>query len=260
MKKLLQFTSTFVFTLLLCFFINPAVPKADTIDALHTADLPAVARMMAVRSSSGVDTGNREYLVTFNANYGTVNGSSYMTTVNQRLTSLPTAVRQGYTFRGWYTQSSGGSLITTNTRFSMDTNVYAQWDNYDVGFRDFYLSNIQDTSVTITAQIPNTYVRTWGISYGTSSNYMPESRVMTLYTQATTLTVSLTGLMPNTTYYYKFYYIADTMRIESGIGSFTTGRMSEFSVTFYPNGGTVNGQSSITTVNQKLPYLPTAYR
>ena len=74
MKKLLQFTSTFVFTLLLCFFINPAVPKADTIDALHTADLPAVARMMAVRSSSGVDTGNREYLVTFNANYGTVNG------------------------------------------------------------------------------------------------------------------------------------------------------------------------------------------
>lgn len=260
MKKILQFTSTFVFTLLLCFFINPAVPKADTIDALHTADLPAVARMMAVRSSSGVDTGNREYLVTFNANYGTVNGSSYMTTVNQRLTSLPTAVRQGYTFRGWYTQSSGGSLITTNTRFSMDTNVYAQWDNYDVGFRDFYLSNIQDTSVTITAQIPNTYVRTWGISYGTSSNYMPESRVMTLYTQATTLTVSLTGLMPNTTYYYKFYYIADTMRIESGIGSFTTGRMSEFSVTFYPNGGTVNGQSSITTVNQKLPYLPTAYR
>ncbi len=268
MKKLLQFTSIFIFTLLLCFCLNPADIKADSIhipmdvNELQKADIRTVPHIMAVRSSSGIDNGNtaKEYVISFNPNYGTLNGSNYMVTVNQKLTGLPTAVRSGYTFRGWYTQSNGGTLITPNTVFTMDTNVYAQWDNYDAGFRDFYISNISDTSVNITALIPNTYVRTWGISFGTSNTYMPESRVMNLYTQTSALTTSITGLQPFTTYYYRVYYIADTQRIESRIGSFSTGRTSEFMVTFYPNGGTINGQYSIVTVGQKLPYLPTAFR
>lgn len=266
MKKLLQFTSIFVFTLLLSFYLNPADLKADSrnipadVSALRKADIPAAPHIMAVRSSSGIDNGNKEYVVSFNPNYGTLNGSSYMLTVNKKLTELPTATRAGYTFRGWYTQSSGGTLVTTNTEFHMDTNVYAQWDNYDAGFRDFYVSNITETSVNITALIPNTYVRTWGILYGTSNTYMSESRTMNLYTQTSALTTSITGLLPYTTYYYRVYYIADTQRIESRIGSFSTGRTSEFTVTFYPNGGTMNGQYTLVTVGQKLPYLPIASR
>lgn len=266
MKKLFQFTSIFIFTLLLCFSLDPADIKAHStniptnVSSLHKADISAVPHIMAVRSSSGIDNEKKEYVVSFNPNYGTLNGSSYMLTVNQRLTGLPTAVRAGYTFRGWYTQSSGGTLVTTNTIFTMDTNVYAQWDNYDAGFIDFYISNINETSVNLTALIPNTYVRTWGVSYGTSSTYMSESRTMNLYTQTSALTTSITGLLPYTTYYYRVYYIADTERMESRIGSFSTGRTSEFMVTFYPNGGTMNGQYSIVTVGQKLPYLPAAFR
>lgn len=278
MKKLSQSISVFLCTLLFClFYINPANIKAESSAAatdfeheykqieseaalrLHAADVPEIPRLMTTRSSSGI-VPKPEYVITFNASYGTLNGNSSQTTVNQRLTSLPTAVRPGYTFRGWYTQSSGGTQITTNTTFSMNTNVYAQWDNYDANYRDFYISDIKDTSVAITTIIPNTYVRTWGISYGMSNVYLAESRVMNLYTSTTALTTTLTGLQPNTTYFFKVYYIADTTRIESGIGSFTTARANEYTISFYPNGGTVNGQSSVITSGQKLPYLPTAYR
>lgn len=280
MKKLLQSISIFLCTLLFClFYINPANTKADSFvskagceqtdkqieseaaSQLRAAPVSDLPRLMTTRSSSGiVPKPQQEYVITFNASYGTLNGNSSQTTVNQRLTSLPSAVRPGYTFRGWYTQSSGGTQITTNTTFSMNTNVYAQWDNYDANYRDFYISDIKDTSVAITTIIPDTYVRTWGISYGTSQTYLAESRIMNLYTSTTALTTTLTGLQPNTTYYFKVYYIADTIRIESGIGSFTTARANEYTISFYPNGGTVNGQSSVITAGQRLPYLPTAYR
>lgn len=283
MKKLLQFTSIFIFTMLLCFLINPANTKAetsapdtagiglqsgqstlDTIAKLRTADLPNALHTMSVRSSSGIDPGNntnREYYVTFYSNYGTISGSDFEITVNQRLTRMPTAYRSGYTFRGWYTQSSGGTLVTLGTKFSSDTSVYAQWDNYDAGFQDFYVSDISDTSVSITALIPqSTYVRTWGISYGTSNTYLSQTLTRNLYQSTSSLSATLTGLMPNTTYYFRVYYIADVTRIESRIGSFYTTRTTEYTVSFYPNGGTVNGQSTVTTVNQKVPYMPTAYR
>jgi len=287
MKKLLQFTSIFVCTLLLCFYITPMNVKADRSDPvtsgieLHSgqaasekaeygrqpeeiaglckANVTAASRETTVNTSSGINT-QQEYVITFNSNYGTLIGSSRQTTVNQKLTSLPIALRDGYTFRGWYTQSAGGDRVTTSMIFYSDTNVYAQWDNYELNFRDILVFNNSDTSVTITAIIPNTYIRNWGVSYGTANNYLSLARDTNLYSSTASLTTTLTGLSPNTTYFFKVYYIADTIRIESSIRSFTTARSAEYNVTFYPNGGTVSGQSTISTVNLKIPYLPSAYR
>ncbi len=269
MKKLLHFTSVLICTLLLCLYIAPdnvnanaSVIEQKCIPMLQKPDI-TLAREMTLRSSSGVNGGGntpREYVITFNANYGTINGSSRLTTTDQRLSSLPSASRPGYTFKGWYTQSVGGTLITTSTVFSYNTDVYAQWDTYDAYFRNFFISDISDTTVSIMALIQNTYVSTWGISFGTSSNYLSESRVMNQYSVSSALTMTLSGLTPNTTYFYKVYFIADNMRVESRVGSFTTARTAEYSVTFYANGGTVNGQSTLMTVNQMLPYLPGAYR
>lgn len=278
MKKLLQFTSALICTLLLCFYITPTNVKADSADPANTsirqqdeqtdkqmefarlykANVTAASQTRA-NTPSAINP-QQEYVITFNSNYGTLIGNNSQRTENQRLTSLPTAVRSGYTFRGWYTQSVGGERITTNRIFTGNTDVYAQWDNYEANFRDIFVSNNSDTSVTITAIIPNTYIRNWGVSYGTANNYLSLARDTNLYTSTSWLTTTLTGLAPNTTYFFRVYYFADTVRIESGIGSFTTARSAEYNVTFYPNGGTVSGQSTISTVNLKIPYLPSAYR
>lgn len=42
--------------------------------------------------------------------------------------TLPTPVRDGYTFLGWYTASSGGTQVTASTVMEkFNTTVYAQW-------------------------------------------------------------------------------------------------------------------------------------
>ena len=67
-----------------------------------------------------------EFVIIFDANGGTATFGS-LTTVGQRLPSLPGAVRSGYRFGGWFTAKAGGSRVTTDTVFSANTTVYAHW-------------------------------------------------------------------------------------------------------------------------------------
>ena len=78
------------------------------------------------------DTPAAEFTITFDANGGTSAVGS-MTTAGQKLPSLPGAVRGGYRFDGWYTESSGGTRITAQTVFSGNTTVYAHWTYMNSG-------------------------------------------------------------------------------------------------------------------------------
>ncbi len=201
-----------------------------------------------------------EYTIYFNPTNGILRENNIQTTVNQRVTWLPTPTRDGYSFSGWYTQPSGGTMVTTSTIFYANTEIYAQWNNVNTGYRDFIISNVTDTAATITAIIPSSQVTNWGVLYGTSTSNLQESKQLSQFAVTSALVTTLTGLTPGTTYYYKVYYYQDIRRMESGIGSFTTAKPSEYAVTFFANGGTLSGQDSIMTVNQKLPTLPSAYR
>ena len=66
-----------------------------------------------------------EYTITFDGRGGT--DPSPQTTTIQSLTHLPTSIRTGYVFQGWYTAIFSGTEITTSTEFFEDTTVYAQW-------------------------------------------------------------------------------------------------------------------------------------
>ncbi len=76
-----------------------------------------------------------EYTVTFNANGGSVSPSSAVTT-DGKLTALPTPIRSGYDFVGWYTTASGGDRVTVNTVFTKNTTIYAYWEKQSIGGGD----------------------------------------------------------------------------------------------------------------------------
>ena len=83
-------------------------------------------------NANWIYTDDSEYItphqIVFDANGGTISDSRTMTTdSNGKLSSLPTPTRTGYTFTGWYTAPTGGTRITTDTVFTQDTTVYAQW-------------------------------------------------------------------------------------------------------------------------------------
>lgn len=66
-------------------------------------------------------------VVTFDANGGVCSTLSLTVNSAGNLTRLPTPTFEGYTFIGWYTEFEGGSEVTLNTVFDLDTTVYAHW-------------------------------------------------------------------------------------------------------------------------------------
>lgn len=73
---------------------------------------------------------NQPYTVNFDANGGNVQTSNMTVTNGGAYGTLPTPVRDGYTFEGWYTSRSGGTQITTGTTVSLSGNqiLYAHWE------------------------------------------------------------------------------------------------------------------------------------
>ena len=68
-------------------------------------------------------------VITFNPTEGSIADSAKEQKINisGHLDSLPTASRSGYRLDCWYTEAEGGEKITTDTLFTENTTVYAQW-------------------------------------------------------------------------------------------------------------------------------------
>ncbi|MDE5562607.1 MAG: InlB B-repeat-containing protein [Clostridiales bacterium] len=75
-------------------------------------------------------TPGTEYTITFMVGTdGTMSLTpNYVQTTNGKLTSLPrVTANSGYTFNGWYTESTGGTAVTLETVFDKNTTLYAQY-------------------------------------------------------------------------------------------------------------------------------------
>ena len=74
------------------------------------------------------------YTVTFNANGGTVSPATASVTYDAAYGTLPTPTYSGYRFAGWWTATSGGSLVTSSTTVSTAANhtLYALWTEDEI--------------------------------------------------------------------------------------------------------------------------------
>ena len=76
--------------------------------------------------------------VTFNYNSGTGTPASFTTSCGNLSTTLPAATRDGYTFLGWWTESSGGSKVGNAEAaytVSTTTTIHAHWaQNFTVTY------------------------------------------------------------------------------------------------------------------------------
>jgi len=72
---------------------------------------------------------SKSYTVFFDANGGTVSPSSSTVKAGGKYGTLPTPVREGYTFDGWFTAAEGGAKVVPGSTFSAnaDQTLYAHW-------------------------------------------------------------------------------------------------------------------------------------
>lgn len=93
-----------------------------------------------------------EYTVTFDANEGTVTTTSKTVIVGSVYGVLPTPTREGtgtgFRFNGWYTQRTGGTLITAATTVTTNSNhtLYARWETALTLTKPTNTTNIVETS------------------------------------------------------------------------------------------------------------------
>lgn len=68
-----------------------------------------------------------KYTITFNPNGGSVNPMSKTVSYGSAVGSLPTPVRDGYIFQGWYTSASGGNKEDGMSTVTAHRTLYAHW-------------------------------------------------------------------------------------------------------------------------------------
>ncbi|GBU26239.1 hypothetical protein R83H12_02934 [Fibrobacteria bacterium R8-3-H12] len=143
------------------------------------------------------------YTITFNANGGTVTPASGTTGEGQKLASLPTPTREGYTFKGWFTTSTGSEKVEESKVYSANTTIYAQWtaNTYTVTYNvnggsgapsPSTRTKTHDVALTISSTKPtrtgytfagwNTASDGTGTSYASGASYTANASV-TLYAQ-----------------------------------------------------------------------------
>ena len=74
----------------------------------------------------------KTYVITYNGNCDNAE-VEYLTETKksgEKIGKLPTAKREGYLLKGWYTQPTDGTKITVDTVVSENTTYYAQWEAY----------------------------------------------------------------------------------------------------------------------------------
>lgn len=79
------------------------------------------------------------YTVSFDGNGGTASKESVEVNSDETVGTLPVATRDGYEFVGWFTESTGGTEVTSDTKITAAMKVYAQWkevteDENNTGF------------------------------------------------------------------------------------------------------------------------------
>jgi len=91
-----------------------------TLDDKYTANTTIFAQWSQIRT------------VTFNPQDGTVNPTTAQTGAFGRLASLPVPTRDGYVFTGWFTEATGGTEITLDRQYNLNTTIHARWTEITV--------------------------------------------------------------------------------------------------------------------------------
>jgi len=154
-----------------------------------------------------------KYTVTFNVKGGKALSKSNQTktvTYGKTYGALPKAVRKGYTFKGWYTKTSGGTKVTTTKTVtaSKAQTLYAQWTKVTKPGKVTTNSVKNSKAKQITVKVKKVSgAKGYQILYSTNKNFKSAKKTTT-----TSLSKTVKGLKKGKTYYVKIRaYKLDSM-------------------------------------------------
>ena len=171
----------------------------------------------------------------FDANGGSVSKSSVTKYNGEKLGTLETPTRTGYTFMGWYTAKSGGTKIYSTTKLTKSMTLYAQWKKitYNITL------NANGGSVGTTKLV---------IEYGDKLGAMP-TPTRTGYT--------FTGWYTAATGGTKVY---STTKPTKSMTLYAQWKLNTYTIKFDGNGGTVGVEKKWVDHGNAMEFMPTPKR
>lgn len=112
--------------------------------------------------------------VTFDAGEGKADAETARTDKDGKLAELPGAVRDGYTFEGWFTAAEGGDAVTADTVFDKDTTVFAHWKKNAV-------SATPSVKLSTSAYTYNGKVKTLGVKVSVNGTVLTKDNYSVSY-------------------------------------------------------------------------------
>jgi hypothetical protein len=111
------------------YYFSIRLYKGDELYGVVSEAVQVRANLDSVKSYTlTMEDLNRVYIVTFDAQGGSVDQSTITVNAGGYITPLPTATKRAYAFNGWFTQTNGyGYQFTASTPVNEDTTVYASW-------------------------------------------------------------------------------------------------------------------------------------
>ena len=177
------------------------------------------------------------YTVIFDANGGNVDPTSAVT-VAGKLTSLPTPTYDGYDFLGWYTQKDGGDKVTTDTVFTVDSTIYAHWQNIpvtDVKLDKTSLTMQETDSDTLTAMVEPDNATNKNVNWESSDTSIAtvdaSGKVTAISAGSATITVTAADGSGKSASCAVIVHTATTITTQPQSVSVTEGQSATFSVT-----------------------------
>lgn len=189
--------------------------------------------------------GDIHYTIAFNANGGNSPETSRSVAAGTPYGALPVPVREGYNFTGWYTTSTGGTLIDANSVCGSNITVYAHWEE-----------------------------KTYNIKYDPNSNgddvrNMPRDQVKKHFS---TLTLNI-SVDPTRTNYKFLYFCADrygagtqytsrdkSFNVNEDTTLYAIWEGNEYNLKFIANGGNCDVSSKKVRFGSPLGELPVPTR
>ena len=175
---------------------------------------------------------------------GTVTPTSISANYGVAIGTLPTPIRTGYTFGGWYSQPNGaGTQYTANSTLTANATAYARWtaSTYTVTFdRQSGTGGSASVTATYGAAMPTATAPT-RTGYTFAGYYTQQNGAGTQYYTATMASARNCDLTSATTLY----------------ASWT---IQSYTLTFDPQGGTVTPTSISANSGVAIGTLPTPNR
>lgn len=202
-------------------------------------------------TASKGSSSTKMYTINYDANGGTIAQTYKSVAAGSACGTLPTPIRDGYIFEGWYTSSASGTKVTSTTKINGNMTLYAHWSEIRASVNAGKWDVVIPLNYKLLCYSSSTAAKSSAYISAKSSSYTIRCTQQAVFSNGKTRYFFVSA--DNKQLWFDF---TNAMKLESEM----TSEPKAYTVYFDPNGGTSYTVSKTVTNSSTYGTLPTPTR